>query len=127
MPTSKIPALKLRASIATFLLLLAVIGNLAPVALAISAPPPHACCLRKNVHHCRDSAISDPGQASIYDTGCCNRNFGRATVAPHWAHSRAHCASFSLQAINARVLSSHSDSPSTTANNFPSTRAPPAC
>lgn len=32
---------------ARFLLVLLLVGTLAPVALAITAPPPHACCVRK--------------------------------------------------------------------------------
>jgi hypothetical protein len=35
---------------ARLLLVLVLVGILAPVALAISAPPPHACCLRKPMH-----------------------------------------------------------------------------
>ena len=35
---------------ARLLLVLFLAGTFAPVALAISAPPPHACCMRKPMH-----------------------------------------------------------------------------
>jgi hypothetical protein len=35
---------------ARLLLVLVLVSILAPVALAVSAPPPHACCLRKPMH-----------------------------------------------------------------------------
>ena len=35
---------------ARLLLVLMLVGTLAPVALAISATPPHACCMRKPMH-----------------------------------------------------------------------------
>jgi hypothetical protein len=35
---------------ARLLLVLTLVGTLAPVALAVSAPPPHACCMRKPLH-----------------------------------------------------------------------------
>ena len=35
---------------ARWLLVLMLVGTLAPVALAISATPPHACCMRKPMH-----------------------------------------------------------------------------
>ncbi len=35
---------------ARLLLTLTLVGFLAPVALAISAPAPHACCMRKPMH-----------------------------------------------------------------------------
>ncbi len=39
--------------IASSLLVLLLVGTLAPVALALSAPPPHACCVRKLLHNGR--------------------------------------------------------------------------
>ena len=35
---------------ARLLLVLLLVGTIAPVALAISAPLPHACCMRKPMH-----------------------------------------------------------------------------
>jgi hypothetical protein len=59
---------------ARFLLLLALVGNLAPLALAATAPPPRACCLRKGVHSCHDSLASDSGQLVIRDASCCDHD-----------------------------------------------------
>lgn len=36
---------------ARLLLTFVLVGTLAPVALAISAPPPHVCCMRKPLHN----------------------------------------------------------------------------
>jgi hypothetical protein len=51
------------------LLILLLVGTFAPVAVAISAPPPHACCMRKM--HSHDS----PGtEFRAFDCGshdCC--------------------------------------------------------
>jgi len=54
-----------------------LVGILAPVALAISAPAPHACCLRKAMH--------DPGaQGGEFNApNCCNHDCCHAvTVNP---------------------------------------------
>ncbi|MBZ5597623.1 MAG: hypothetical protein LAN83_04815 [Acidobacteriia bacterium] len=36
---------------ARFLLILLLVGSFAPVGLAVSTPPPHACCMRKMHSH----------------------------------------------------------------------------
>lgn len=51
---------------ARLLILLLLVGTFAPVALAISAPAPHACCARKPIHdrasHGAEFAASDCGR-----------------------------------------------------------------
>ncbi|HXW93593.1 MAG TPA: hypothetical protein VEK33_23795 [Terriglobales bacterium] len=59
---------------------LMLVGILAPVALAISAPAPHACCMRKPMH--------DPGtQGRAFNApNCCNHDCCHAvtvTQSPH--------------------------------------------
>jgi len=74
--------------IARFALLVTLAGSLGPLALAITAAPRHACCVRKAVHSCHD-ALGDPsGQRAIHDDSCCNRNPGRAVVKVQWAHTQ---------------------------------------
>jgi len=68
---------------ARLLLVFLLVGTFAPVALAVSsAPPPHACCMRKAMHH--DEAPQT--ELRSVDNGhhnCC----GPLTVA-HWAQPR---------------------------------------
>ncbi|MFZ0286910.1 MAG: hypothetical protein WAL32_16910 [Terriglobales bacterium] len=54
---------------ARLVLVLMLVGTFAPVALAISAPAPHACCMRRAMHH--DSSHG----AQLNDVPpCCNHD-----------------------------------------------------
>jgi hypothetical protein len=112
---------------ARFLLLLALVGNLAPLALAATTTTTRACCLRKGVHSCHDSLDSDSGHLVIRDASCCNHDCCRATISAQWAHPKARAAAFFLQPIHGGVAASRPESPATASAEFHSTRAPPAC
>ena len=64
---------------ARLLLILTLVGTLAPVALAISAPLPHACCIRKPMH--------DHGSRSLEfrSTASERRNCCPPVTTAHWA------------------------------------------
>jgi len=64
---------------ARLLLVLLLVGTLAPVALAISAPPAHACCMRKALH--------DHGSRSLelQQVGSRNGNCCPPVTTAHWA------------------------------------------
>ena len=64
---------------ARLLLVLLLVGTLAPVALAISAPPPHACCMRKALH--------DHGSRSVelQAVGNHHNNCCPPVTTAHWA------------------------------------------
>ncbi len=111
---------------ARLLLFFALVGTLAPLALAATAAPPHACCRRK-AHHCLDSAALESNQESIRDTSCCNHDCCRATISAQWAHSEPQAAAFFLQSIRARVPASQPDTPAAASTQFQSSRAPPTC
>lgn len=66
---------------ARLLLVLLLVGIFAPVALAISAPATHACCLRKPLH--------DDGYhgARIQAPNCCDHNCCRPLIVTQWAHA----------------------------------------
>src|ERR1700691_3054325 len=83
--------------IARLLLLFALLGNLVPIALAANPAPPHACCLRKGVHHCQDSSGSESSQPVVRDSSCCRGNCGHAVTTAQWAHPQPRLASFALQ------------------------------
>jgi hypothetical protein len=108
-----------------FLLLFALVGNLAPVALANSTPTLHACCLRKAVHHCHGSRASDSGQLVIHGISCCNHECCRAVTTAQWAHpQRLDFAS--PQNINERSAGRRTNLPASASAEFQSTRGPPA-
>lgn len=112
---------------ARFLLLAALVGNFIPLALAITAAPPHTCCLRKAVHRCHDSLISETEQPVIRDASCCSHNCGHVVVTTRWVHAQPKLAAFSLRASKVRLAASQPDSPATAPIGFQSSRAPPAC
>jgi len=111
---------------ATLLLLFALVGSLAPLALAVAVPPTHACCLRKGIHQCHDSLTSANGQPEIRDASCCQGNCYRAVTTARWAHPQPKLEAVFLQADNLRRSRLRSDSPVAACAEFQSTRAPPA-
>jgi hypothetical protein len=85
--------------IAKFLLLLALVGNLVPVALAICASPPHACCLRKSVRHCHESQIVASEQLALRGGDCCNHDCCRAVTKVRWAHAPSQARTFYVRSV----------------------------
>ena len=63
------------------LLVLLLVGVFAPVALAISAAPPHACCVRKPMHgrSSHDAQFQAP-------PGCCQHDCCRTSTVSQSAH-----------------------------------------
>ena len=112
--------------IARFLLLTALVGNLAPLALAATAAP-HACCVRKAVHRCHDSltAQSESTQLALGTAGSCNHDCCHAVTTARWANAQRPAAGTFTQTIEAYLGHSNSASPSTAPSSFQSTRAPP--
>lgn len=114
---------------ARFLLLIALVGTLAPLALAAAAPI-RACCVRKAVHHCHDSAaseqISETGQLVLHDTSCCNHDCGRAVTTTQWAQAQPPAATELAPNIEAYLSQSTQIDSNTELSRFQSTRAPPA-
>jgi hypothetical protein len=62
---------------ARLLLTLLLVGIFAPVAMAISAPAPHACCLRKPQH--------SPHSSSVRAAKCGNHDCCRTATTANWA------------------------------------------
>jgi len=114
--------------IARLLLLVVLVGTLGPLALAAAAAPPHACCMRKAVHHCHGSAaseqISEIGQLAIRGTSCCNHDCCRAVTTSRCAQAGQPAASFT-QYAEAYLGRTTPASPATDVSPFHSSRAPP--
>jgi hypothetical protein len=65
---------------ARILLILSLAGIFAPLALAISTPAPHACCMRKPM------ASENPVQQEVLASPtCCNHDCCRVVVTSQWA------------------------------------------
>jgi hypothetical protein len=64
---------------ARLLLVLTLVGTLAPMALAISAPVPHACCIRKPMHD-RGSRSIEVQAVDGEHRNCCP-----PVTTAHWA------------------------------------------
>jgi hypothetical protein len=109
---------------AKFLLLFALAGIFVSLALAVTAAPAHACCLRKSVHQCHGSD-SEADQRTIHTTGCCNHDCCRAVRTSQSAHPQPSLKSDLAQNIGARVSESRSATPVTELFATQSTRAPP--
>jgi hypothetical protein len=115
---------------ARFLLLIALVGSLGPLALAAAAPI-RACCVRKAVHHCHDSLASEQiletGQLALHDTSCCNHDCGRAVTTAQWAQAQPPAATELAPNVEAYVSQSTQVHPNTELSRFQSSRAPPTC
>src|SRR5271167_3928333 len=65
---------------ARFLLVLLLVSIFSPSALAITAPAPHACCLRMK-HDCTETSHGLQFQSP---PTCCNRDCCRPLLSSHW-------------------------------------------
>ena len=104
---------------ARLLLVLLLVGTLAPVALAFAAPPPHACCMRRVLHDHGSLA------AGFQATGGQHHNCCPPVITAHWAEFRAAVSG------DSRLLVAHLSPASTPVfrtnmvNSLYSGRAPP--
>lgn len=108
--------------IARLLLLFALVGTFVPVALAVTAAPPHACCLRKAVHQCHGS---DPDERVVRGNSCCTQSYSHAVTTPQFAHPRTSPVSISAPTVETKVPESPAETPTTNLFASQSTRAPP--
>jgi len=115
--------------IARFLLFVVLMGTFAPLALSAAAPPSHACCVRKAVHHCHDSAaseqISETGQLVIRGTACCNHDCCRALTTARWAHAEQPTSTSFTRNVETYLGRPFPVSPATEVFTFQASRAPP--
>jgi hypothetical protein len=104
---------------ARLLLVLTLVGTLAPVALAVSAPPAHACCMRKPMHEQGSRSL----QTQAVDTG--HRNCCPPVTTAHWAEPGSGINS-KLRPLQAYLpLRAHPDLRSTYENALRPVRGPP--
>jgi len=104
---------------ARLLLVLLLVGVFVPVALAISAAPPHACCLRKPLH---DSAHNAQFQAP---PGCCQHDCCRPLTVSQWAHVTPRICAHVVPVSATLQSERHADHVTTSVSHAPFGRAPP--
>jgi len=109
---------------ARFLLLFALAGTFVPLALAATAAPPHACCIRKAAHPCHGTS-PEADQRTVRAIGCCNHDCCRAVATSQWAHPPQSLASVIPPRVDARVAESPARAAATKLLASQSTRAPP--
>ena len=85
----------MRRLIASALLLFLFAGVSVPLALAVSADPPHACCLRKKPH-CHSMSPDDSTGLAFRAPSCANHSCCRALTATHWAQPRPQTQAHSI-------------------------------
>jgi len=112
---------------AKILLLFAFVGTLAPLALTLTGPPQHACCVRKGLHHCNESDGADSSRLLISGAGCCNGDCCRAVPTARRAY--AHTGMNVLYERHIRARADQPDQISLHAEvlELHSSRAPPGC
>jgi len=110
---------------AGLLLLLALAGNLDPVALAATAAPLHACCLRKT-HQCHGSLPADSDRLALHNPGCGNHDCCRAVTTSQWAHPQPRMTAIFARYVEVQVAELHTSCPAADLSSSQSTRAPPA-
>jgi hypothetical protein len=105
---------------ARFVLILLLVGVFAPVALAISAPAPHACCLRKPMHDrsSHNSEFKAP-------PGCCQHDCCRPLPVSQWAHLTPPASAQPTPASTTKQSGQRPTPFAVDANSTHSGRAPP--
>jgi len=83
--------------VARLLLILLLVGVLAPVGLAATAPEPHACCKRRTIHD-----ASPQGMEFHAPPGCCNHNCCRSLKVSQWTELGPAAASCKLSTTTRR-------------------------
>jgi hypothetical protein len=110
---------------ARLLLLFALVGNLIPLAMAITATPPRACC-RRMAHRCHESAASEAGQLVLRDPCYCNNHPRHAAITAQWAHPQTRTAQAGAPVLERLDLTSELVSASAQPASLHSSRAPPS-
>jgi hypothetical protein len=109
---------------ARLLLLFALAGTFVPPALAATAAPPHACCIRKAAHQCHGSG-PEADQRTVHSTSCCNQGCGRGVTTSRSAYPESSLAVAVADHVDVRLADLSAQNPSAVLFSSQSTRAPP--
>jgi hypothetical protein len=83
---------------AIFVLLLALIATCLPLAQALTAASPHACCIRA-AHHCHDFALASSDRLALRGGNCCSHDCCRAVTTAQWGHPQSQLIAISAETI----------------------------
>lgn len=111
---------------ARFLLLIALVGTIVPVAMEAKAAPPHTCCLCKGSHRCHEPAQVPSEQPVLVDVGCCHNQRCRARTSSHWAHPRPSLNTLSIADPTGCASGAQPDQQVSTGSSLLRSRAPPS-
>src|SRR5580693_10097514 len=109
---------------AKLLLLLALLGNFVPIALAASPAPTPKCCLRKGLHHCQSAAPAGE-ELSLSSNSCGSHDCCRAATPAHWARPGAKNSSVTAESVEIYFSQMRPSGVNAEALTSLSTRAPP--
>jgi hypothetical protein len=109
---------------AIFVLLLALIATCLPLAQALTAAPPHACCIRA-AHHCHDSALAPSDPLALRGGNCCSHDCCRAVTTAQWGHPQSQLIAISAHAVERFVAESYLSNPAADLILAQSPRSPP--
>jgi hypothetical protein len=114
---------------ARLLLLFALAGTFVPLALAATAAPAHACCVR-NTHHCHSAGLHTDTSAQsdeliLHSAGCCNHDCCRGVTLTHSASPQSNIALAAAELASQLIQTQTSDAPGARFSSSQSTRAPP--
>jgi len=115
----------MRRLIATSLLLFALFGTVVPLAQALTAAPPHACCMRKGPHHCHEAGSENPSQPIVRETCRCSSDCCRAVTSTQWAQAQPSPTFSSLPALSLQSPGCRTAGPATAFSGVHSSRGPP--
>jgi hypothetical protein len=109
---------------ARLLLLFALLGNIVPIALAVSPTAAPKCCLRKGVHHCQSASLAGE-ELSLSSNSCGSHDCCRVATPAHWAHPEARNCSVAAQSVEIYLSQMRPSGLNGEAYTSLSTRAPP--
>ena len=110
---------------ARLMLLFALVGTFAPLALALTTAPAHACCIRKSPHQCHSAPGAETDQVAAHSTSCCNQDCRRAVTTSGWANPQSVQTAVFARNISSHVTESHPSFLATHLRSSRSPRAPP--
>jgi hypothetical protein len=110
---------------ARLLLFFALVGTFVPLALAVTATSPHACCIRKAAQQCHGSANPESDPPAVRGPRCCSHDCCRAVTTSKSAHPETPLASLHAGPVDRRISDFHGETPATDVVASQSARAPP--
>jgi hypothetical protein len=111
--------------VARFLLILVLVGVLAPVGLAATLPNPHACCKRHPMADAAASGVQIVNMQIGALPACCNHDCCRSMTISQWANVARPATRQYAFLLSPSLPDLQVGSPAAAMGNTHSSRAPP--